>query len=81
MPGGWHMGGWDSTWSYGHMIVPIVFWIIAAVVVAYLVQRLFSDLRIETTDNRALEILGERYAKGEIEREEYLRRRQDIKGP
>lgn len=36
--------------------------------------------RAGTSSGRALHLLDERYARGEIEREEYLRRRQDILG-
>ena len=34
----------------------------------------------ERTGRRALEILEERYARGEIQREEYLQKRRDLEG-
>jgi putative membrane protein len=83
MPDGWHMQGmheWMSGWGAWAMLVPFIFWIVVLIGVALLIQKLVVDQRREPPENRALDVLSQRYANGEIDREEYLRRRQDIKG-
>jgi putative membrane protein len=83
MPDVWHMQGmheWMSGWGAWAMLVPLLFWVIVFVGLALLVQKLIADQRREPSEGRALDVLSQRYAKGEIDREEYLRRRQDIKG-
>jgi putative membrane protein len=83
MPGGWHMQGmheWMSVWGALAMLVAFMFWIAILIGLVLLVQKLFADRKYERPESPALDVLGERYAKGEIGREEYLRRRQDIKG-
>lgn len=62
------------------MLIPLIFWICVLVGLAFLVQRLSVGIRSDRPDSRALDVLSERYAKGEIDREEYMRRREDIKG-
>ncbi len=62
----------------------IIFWLIVIIVVAYLIYRLIKSDKILTpsrTEGRTAEdILAERYAKGELTRDEYLKMREDIKG-
>ena len=68
---GWdHMGGW--AWS-GMMIG----WVLMAVLVAVIVWALVGSGRPESV-NRAIEILDERYARGEIDKTEYNERRSDL---
>ena len=75
------MHEWYWWWGAWHMLIPLLFLgaLIAAVIV--LVRRLWpAEPRSQFAgSSRALDLLDERYAKGEIEREEYLRRREDIK--
>jgi putative membrane protein len=83
MPDGWHMQGmhdWMSGWGAWSMLVPLMFWIVVIIGLALLVQKLLVDQKREPPESRALDVLSQRYAKGEIDREEYLRRRQDIIG-
>lgn len=75
------MHEWYWWWGAWHMIIPLIFLgaLIAGVVV--LVRWLWPDeIRSQQRigGNRALDVLDERYANGEIEREEYLRRREDL---
>jgi putative membrane protein len=81
--GGWHnnwnmgpgmMGGWGTGW-FG-MIFMIAFWglVIFAIVsvVRLLLQRYGrGGNSIASSNAQAIEILNERYARGEISREEY----------
>ncbi|MBI3575518.1 MAG: SHOCT domain-containing protein [Gammaproteobacteria bacterium] len=76
---------WGMGWGWLGMIL---FWLIPLLVVIVLVAAAIKYLigggsrsRPEPTAGRsdALAILEERYARGNIEREEYLRKREDIK--
>ncbi|BAV33260.1 membrane protein [Sulfuricaulis limicola] len=77
--------GWGMGWGWLGMTL---FWLIPLLVVIVLaavaVKYLFSGSARSTTGshedrNRALEVLEERYARGEINREEYLQKRDDLK--
>lgn len=82
MPGAgpWGMhDGWFGWWPMGGLL-----WL---VVVALLIVGLFAVVRRApgqrngSSDNSgALKVLDERYARGEIDRDEYLQRRKEISG-
>ncbi len=60
-------------------------WLIIALVVAYLIYKLIKTEKI-FAPNRPLarsadDILAERYAKGELTREQYVQMKDDIKKP
>lgn len=71
MMGGWGANGW--LW----MLVPLLFWggLLAAIVWA--IARVFPDRRQdrppETSGDRAEEVLRERFARGEVDADEYER--------
>ena len=75
------MGGamsWmGSAWGVGMMLIMLVFWggVIAGVVlgIRWLVRQ-----SAESRSGSALEILRQRYARGEINREEFEARRHDL---
>ncbi len=60
-------------------------WIIVLIVIAYLIYRLIKERRIfapqRPITGSSEDILAERYAKGEITREQYLQMKEDLKGP
>jgi putative membrane protein len=60
------------------MLIPLLFFGLMLAGVVVLIRRLWPEEERRRSSSRALEVLDERYAKGEIEREEYLRRRRDI---
>jgi len=71
MEGGWPMGG--------------LFWIVILALIAYAAYVYLPRAPLNRSDaadgsSGALRTLDERYAKSEIEREEYLRRKRDILG-
>jgi putative membrane protein len=79
--GRWMMGGWGMGWL--GMIFMVLFWglIIAGVIslIRWLIQ---SPGKNKNNNNnispKAIDILNERYARGEIERNEYETMKRDI---
>ena len=78
--------GYGMMGGYGFGIVHLVFW---AIVLIALVVAIFWLVRSMTGSGAhhhppkrsvGLEVLEERYAKGEIQREEYLEKKKDIQG-
>ena len=84
MPGwnmpGWHMHDWAFGWGPANMVLSLIVWIAVIFGVVWVIQNLSGSDRRVSRGRRALGLLDERYAKGEIDREEYLRRRHDIVG-
>ncbi|MCL5736680.1 MAG: SHOCT domain-containing protein [Actinobacteria bacterium] len=91
---GWNGGGWNGggAWGIASEVLMLVFFA-ALVVGVVLVVRALLTREAPSTDGRqsgpppvyrgyepasALRILEERYARGEIDREEFLARRQDL---
>lgn len=75
------MGGWGM----GMMAIMMLVWFLLIVIVAYaLIHWLNStrsprrDEKTDSIEKMALKILDERYAKGEIDREDFLQRREDL---
>ncbi|MEK7515325.1 MAG: SHOCT domain-containing protein [Patescibacteria group bacterium] len=71
---GWGAGsmmGW-----FGGGIMMIVFWVLFIALIVWIVRE-FSG-RNSTSSSRALDILKERYAKGEISKEEFESKKKDI---
>ncbi len=63
---------------FGPLLAIILLVVLAALIVPYM--RGIGTGAGEPRGRTARDILDERYARGEIDREEYLRRRQDIVG-
>ena len=85
--GGWGMGsgmmgGYGAGWFGG--IVMIVFWILILVglifLIKWLIQSIGRDKATGSSGNRSLEILKERYAKGEIDKQEFESKKKDLSG-
>ena len=79
----WGMGGWGG---YGFGLVHMVVWIVILVAIiagiVWLVRSLAAPGGHHLPPRRSsgLDVLEERYAKGEINREEYLQKKRDITG-
>jgi putative membrane protein len=72
-----HMSGWG--WGWGMMIG---FWLLVLIVVGGVVWAIVSTNRpsaSERPESRAEAILAERYARGEIDHEEFERRRDELR--
>lgn len=65
------MGAWMALW----MVVGVVVVVLAVVGAVALLQRRESTSRAEPPRDAAAELLRRRYAAGEIDEDEYLRRR------
>jgi len=82
--GGWHPGmmdGWGMGWFGG--IFMIVFWILIIVGLVFLIKWLVQSSRESPSGrssptSRALHILEERYARGEIDKQEFLDKKKDL---
>jgi putative membrane protein len=70
-------------WGMGGGLGMILFWILLILAIVWLVRTLGLDkmirgTRSEPTQDRALETLRERYARGEIDSEEFEGRKRDL---
>lgn len=75
---GW---GWQSGSGLLGMLPMLIWWVLLVVAIAMLTKWLFasrSDGR-RHRDTRPLEILSERYARGEIDAQEYEKRKRDLR--
>lgn len=70
----WWMWG---AWGMGMMLVMLAFWILVIVGIVLGIRWLVGAGRPSGPD-RAIEILRERYARGEINREEFEARKRDL---
>jgi putative membrane protein len=74
------MGGWGMGWFGG--IFMIVFWILVIVGLVFLIKWLIQTTSSGKTDGRpspkAMDILKERYARGEISKEEFETMKHDL---
>ena len=74
--GGWGAGnmmGW-----FGGGIMMLLFWAAVIIFVVWLVREISGRYNEKPNSNSALEILKERYAKGEINKEEFEAKKKDI---
>ncbi len=75
--GGYPMGWMWGAWGIGMMLMMLLFWglVIAAIVLG--VRWLVGQPKVSQPDS-ALEILRQRYARGEINREEFEQKKRDL---
>ncbi|MFQ6076022.1 MAG: SHOCT domain-containing protein [Candidatus Bathyarchaeia archaeon] len=77
-----YMSGMMGMMGYGWgfmFLIPIAFLVLIALGAYYLITEFSGTGRPSSGGSRrALEILGERYAKGEITREQYLRMKEEL---
>lgn len=73
--------GWDhmGPWGWGMGIFGALFMLLVVGLIVWLIVYLARDSQGGGAGTkRALDLLDERYARGEIDREEYLERRADL---
>jgi len=73
---GMHQWVWGA-WGIGMMLMMVVFWgvVVAGIVVA---SRWLAGQTREPRSDRALEVLRERYARGEIDKDEFEAKKRDL---
>jgi putative membrane protein len=71
------MSGMWGLWGIGMMLFMLLFWGLVIVGVVLGIRWLLSQGK-ETKSDSALEILRERYARGEINKEEFEARKRDL---
>jgi putative membrane protein len=77
-PWGWHpMWGMWGAWGFGMMGFMLAFWVLVIVAVVLGVRWLVTQGR-ESRSDTALGILRQRYARGEINKEEFDAKRRDL---
>ncbi|MEK7609850.1 MAG: SHOCT domain-containing protein [Patescibacteria group bacterium] len=73
-------GGWDTGnimgW-FGGGIMMIAFWILLIAFIVWIVREI-SGKHLRLNSSNALDILKERYAKGEINKEEFESKKKDL---
>jgi len=73
------MDGWGDGFGLLGMIMMILFWVLIAWAIVALVRYLAGSREDRERDSRPLEILKERYAKGDIDKKEFEEKKKDLK--
>jgi putative membrane protein len=71
----WHGWGWGM--GFGWILV-VLFWILVIAGIVALARWLFYAQGTGSSGKRPLDILKERYARGEVTREQYEQMRRDL---
>jgi len=68
------------SWGFGGGFVMILFWVAVVVLIVWVVKEIGGKNSQDQTrySKSALDILEERYAKGEIDKEEYETKKRDL---
>jgi putative membrane protein len=79
---GWGMGPGMMGWGGAGLLFMLVFWVLIVVLIILLIRRVFSSGTSRTSpppqEDSALEILKKRYARGEINKEEFDAKKKDL---
>ncbi|HUW28632.1 MAG TPA: SHOCT domain-containing protein [Sulfuriferula sp.] len=80
MMGGYGMGGFGSGFGFGGIFM-ILWWVLIIVGIIALVKWMVTSFGAggrSGSDSKALDILKERYARGEIDEQEFQQRKQEL---
>ncbi len=73
------MNGFGFGHGFGGSLWMILIWLIPLVLIIWGIRYFMSQTGPNRPEESALELLDKEYAQGRIDREEYLRRRNDLK--
>lgn len=78
----WHGANWMFGWGWmpGFGLMSILFWVLLAALIVAIVRSSKQRPQGEAPRERSagLDLLEQRYAKGEIQRDEFLQKKQDL---
>ena len=74
---GWGMHPMWGVWGIGMMFMMLLFWALVIVAIIVSIRWLLGQRRYSQEDS-ALEILRQRYARGEINKEEFEAKKRDL---
>jgi putative membrane protein len=75
---GWGMHPmWWGAWGLGMMVIMLLFWVLVVVGLVVGIRWLLGQGK-ESRSDSALEILRQRYARGEINKDEFEARKRDL---
>jgi len=75
------MQDWGMSWGWGGMVFQLLFWLVIIFLIVWGVKQIAGRSQNSnqlTRKDNALEILRERYAKGEIDKEEFEAKKRDL---
>jgi putative membrane protein len=79
---GWGMHPGMMAWGWVGLLFMLVFWVLIVVLIIILIRRLLSPgttrMAGPPQEDSALEILKKRYARGEIDKEEFEAKKKDL---
>ncbi|TCK18027.1 putative membrane protein [Thiogranum longum] len=75
------MHGSDGGWGFGMGLGMWVFWIVLIIIIVAVVKVISQGSGLPPQDKSPMEILKARYARGEIDEEEFNRRREELEKP
>jgi putative membrane protein len=79
---GWGMHPGMMGWGWVGILFMLIFWILVVVLIILLIRRLISPSTTQKAsspmEDSALEILKKRYARGEINKEEFEAKKKDL---
>ena len=78
MWGGLGYGGWGSWMGWLGPVLMAAFWVLVIVGGIFLIRSLVRQGQGRGREDSALDVLKRRYARGEIGKEEYEAKRQDL---
>ena len=76
---GMHPMGWmGGLWGIGMMFMMLLFWLLVIAALILAVRWFMSDQKKRQGSDSAMEILRQRYARGEINKEEFDAKKRDL---